>query len=160
MPALQQQPDPSAASSPEIASTGTWQRVFCQAGCVALIAIGAVFGFIGLLKIQAVEYPLNIEMRAGCLADPSLRSPGAPCPHEAEAILHYPDGRSELVRGAPQQVERRVTQATQKVIAAERWRGVGYLLVTTLLVGSGIAAIAWRWARRRRWRSRRLDPIW
>jgi hypothetical protein len=43
-------------------------------------------------------------------------------------------------------------RAVDEVVAAERWRGVGYLLV-----GSGIAAIVWEVVRRRRWRARRFD---
>jgi hypothetical protein len=50
-----------------------------------------------------------------------------------------------------------VDPAVAKVVAAERWRGVGYLLVATLLVGSGIAAIVWEVVRRRRRRARRGD---
>jgi hypothetical protein len=43
-------------------------------------------------------------------------------------------------------------RAVSEVIAAERRRGVGYLIAVTLLVGSGSAAIAWAvvhgWPRR------------
>jgi hypothetical protein len=31
--------------------------------------------------------------------------------------------------------------AVEEVVAAERWRGVGYLLVAALLAGSGIAVV-------------------
>jgi hypothetical protein len=44
-----------------------------------------------------------------------------------------------------------------KVVAAERWRGLGYLLVAALLVGSGIAAISWKVVRRRPRGARRVD---
>jgi hypothetical protein len=132
------------APPPGAAPIRRWpRRVFYYAGCFALIAAGGLIGLIGLLKVQGAEYPLNVEMRQGCLADPSLVPPGASCPHEAEAVLHYPQGRTEVIRGTPQQVERRVARATDRVVAAERWRGLGYLLVATLLVGGGIAAIGW-----------------
>jgi hypothetical protein len=109
-----------------------------------------------LLKVQGVVIPLNAEMREGCLADPSLVPPRASCPREAEAILRYPDGRTQVIRGTPQQVQRRVARATDRVVAAERWRGLGYLLAATLLVETGIAVIAWQLVRRRHWRSRRV----
>jgi hypothetical protein len=67
--------------------------------------------------------------------------------------------RRRLVRvaqGTPEQVQRRVAQATDPVITAERWRGLGYLLVATLLVEAGIAVIAWQLVRRRRRRCRRV----
>jgi hypothetical protein len=45
-------------------------------------------------------------------------------------------------------------RAVDEVVAVERWRGVGYLLV-----GSGIAAIVWEVVHRRRWRTRRLTTL-
>lgn len=129
----------------EAASTVGWRRrVIFYISCVVLIAVGVLIGLIGVIKVKGVEYPLNVETREGCLADPSLVTPWASCPHEAEAILRHPDGRTEVIRGTPQQVKRRVAQVTDQVVAAQRWRGVGYLLVATLLVGVGVAAIAWR----------------
>jgi hypothetical protein len=80
-----------------------------------------------------------------------------PCPQEAEAILQYPDGRTVVIQGTPQEVQRRMDRAVDAVVVAERWRGVGYLLVATLLVGGGIAAILWKVVRRRPQRPRRLD---
>jgi hypothetical protein len=146
-------PPPAAGAAP----TSRWRRrVLYSAGCLALIAIGAVLGLIGLIKVQGGIIPLNIETREGCLADPSLVPPRASCPHQAEAILRYPNGRTEVIRGTPQQVQQRVARATEPLIAAERWRGLGYLLVATLLVEAGTAAIAWQLVHRRRQRSRRL----
>jgi hypothetical protein len=84
-----------------------------------------VLGLIGLIKVQGGIIPLNIETREGCLADPSLVPPRASCPHQAEAILRYPNGRTEVIRGTPQQIQQRVTRATEPLIAAERWRGLG-----------------------------------
>ena len=150
-------PDSPVASLPGAAPTsGLRRRVLIYAGCLALIAIGALLGLLGLIKVQGAIIPLNIATREGCLADPSLVPPRASCPYQAEAILHYPNGRSEAIRGTPQQVQRRVTQATDSVMTAERWRGLGYLLVATLLVEAGIAAIAWQLVRRRHWRSQRV----
>jgi hypothetical protein len=37
-----------------------------------------------------------------------------------------------------------VARETNPAVAAQRWRGVGYLLVATLLVGVAIVAIAWQ----------------
>jgi hypothetical protein len=145
------------ASLAEAAPTSGWRRrVFVYAGCLALVAIGALLGLLGLIKVQGGIIPLNVELREGCLTDPSVVAPRASCPHEAEAILHYPNGRTEVIRGTPQQVERRVARATDPIIAAERWRGLGYLLVATLLVEAGIAVTAWQLVRRKRWRSRRV----
>lgn len=150
-------PDHPVASAAGAAPTSGWRRrVLVYAACFALIAIGALLGLLGLIKVQGGIIPLNIQTGEGCLADPSLVPPRASCPHEAEAILRYPNGRTELIRGTPRQVERRVDQATDKVIAAERWRGLGYLLVATLLVEAALAAIAWQLVQRGRWRSRRV----
>jgi hypothetical protein len=152
-------PDHPVAPLAEAAPTSGWRRrVLVYAGCLALIAIGALLGLLGLIKVQGAIIPLNIQTREGCLADPSLVPPRASCPHQAEAILHYPNGRTEVIRGTPLQVERRVARATEPIIAAERWRGLGYLLVATLLVEAGIAVIAWQLVRGRRWRSRHVVP--
>jgi hypothetical protein len=121
------------------------------------MAIGALIGLIGLIKIQGVVYPLNVELREGCLADPSVVAPRASCPHEAEAILHHADGRTEVIQGTPQEVQRRVALATDEVRAAERRRGLGDLLVATLLVGGGIAAFIRALVLRGRRRFGRLD---
>ena len=43
------------------APTSGWRRVFVYVGCLALIVIGALLGLLGLIKLQAVEYPLNVE---------------------------------------------------------------------------------------------------
>ena len=51
----------------------------------------------------------------------------------------------------------RLNLAVEKVVAAERRRGVGYLLAAALLVGSGIAAIVWKMVRRRPRRTRPMD---
>jgi hypothetical protein len=150
-------PDHPVASLAGAAPTSGWRRrVLVYAGCLALIAIGALLGLLGLIKVHGGIIPLNIETREGCLADPSLVPPQASCPYQAEAILHYPNGRTEAIRGTPQQVERHVARATDPIITAERWRGLGYLLVATLLVEAGIAVIAWELVRRRHWRSRRV----
>ena len=142
------------------AATSGWRRrVLVSAGCLALLAIGALLGLLGLIKVQGVVIPLNIQTREGCLADPSLVPPRASCPHQAEATLHYPNGRTEVIRGTPQQVQRRVARATDPVITAERWRGLGYLLVATLLLEAGIAVIAWQLLRRGRRRSRRMARL-
>jgi hypothetical protein len=150
-------PDQPPAPPARAAPTSRWRRrVFYYTGGLALIVIGALIGLMGLIKVQGVIIPLNIELREGCLADPSLVPPRASCPHEAEAILRYPDGRTEVIRGTPDKVQRRMAVATEPLIAAERWRGLGYLLVAMLLVESGIAAIVWQLVRRGRWRFRRL----
>ena len=149
-------PDHPVTSPAGAAPTSGWRRVLVYVGCLALIAIGALLGLLGLIKVQGAIIPLNIQTREGCLADPSLVPPRDSCPYQAEAILHYPNGRTEVIRGTPQQVERRVARATEPIIAAERWRGLGYLLVATLLVEAGLAVIAWQLLRRRRWRSRRV----
>jgi hypothetical protein len=150
-------PDQQVASAAGAAPTSRWRRrVFYYAGCLALIVIGALIGLLGLIKVQGVIIPVNIELREGCLADPSLVDPRTPCPYEAEAILRYPNGRTEVIRGTPQQVQRRVARTTDPLITAERWRGLGYLLVAMLLVEAGIAAIAWQLLRRGRWRSGRV----
>ncbi len=150
-------PDQPPAPPARAAPTSRWRRrVFYYTGGLALIVIGALIGLMGLIKVQGVIIPLNIELREGCLADPSLVPPRASCPHEAEAILRYPDGRTEVIRGTPEKVQRRVAVATEPLIAAERWRGLGYLLVAMLLVESGIAAIVWQLVRRGRWRFRRF----
>jgi len=83
--------------------------------------------------------------------------PQLPCPKEAEAILRYPDGRTVVIRGTPQEVDQRMDRAVARVVAAERWRGLGYLLVAALLVGSGIAAIFWKVVHRRPRGARRVD---
>jgi hypothetical protein len=150
-----------AAQPPGAAPSSSWRRRVLYAGWVAVIAIviltGLLAGFIGLIKVQGVIFPLNREIREGCLRDPALVDPQLPCPKEAEAILRYPDGRTEVIRGTPQEVHRRMDPAVAKVVAAERRRGVGYLLVAALLVGSGIAAIVWEVVRRRPRRTRRGD---
>jgi hypothetical protein len=120
------------------------------------ILTGLLTGLIGVIKVQAVTIPLNIELREGCLADPSLVDPQTPCPKQAQATLRYHDGHTVLIRGTPQQVQRRMDRAVDEVAAAERWRGVGYLLVAALLIGSGIAAIVFDLVRRRPWRTRRI----
>jgi hypothetical protein len=135
-------PDPPVARPQAPAPIGSWRRRLLYAGCLALIATGVLAGLLGSIKLQAVTFPLNVEMREGCLADPSLVDPRAPCPHEAEAVLRYPDGRTEVIRGTPKEVKRRVTRATEPVVAAERRSGLVYLVVATLLLGGGIAAIA------------------
>jgi hypothetical protein len=150
-------PDQPVAGPQVPAPIGSWRRRLLYAGCLALIAVGALVGLMGSIKLQAVTFPLNIEMREGCLADPSLVDPRAPCPHEAEAILRYRDGRTEVIKGAPQEVERRVTRATEPVVAAERRSGLVYLVVATLLLGGGIAAIAQDLRRHGPRRSRHLD---
>lgn len=101
--------------------------------------------------------PLNIELREGCLADPPLADAQNPCPRQTEAILRYPDGPIVVIRGTPQEVRRRVDRAVDEVVAAEPRRGVGYLLLAAVLVGSGIAAIGWKAVRRRPRHARRLD---
>jgi hypothetical protein len=148
-------PDHPAAPPAGAAATSRWrQRVLVSAGGLALVAIGALLGLMGLIKVQGVIIPLNIQTREGCLANPSLVPPRASCPHQVEAILHYPNGRTEVIRGTPEKVQRRVAVATDQIIAAERWRGLGYLLVATLLVEAGIVAIAWQLVHQRRWRAR------
>jgi hypothetical protein len=149
--------DPPRNGAPTRPTSKRGWRVLYYGGCLALIAIGALIGLVGLIKVQGVLIPLNIELREGCLADPSLVDPREPCPHQAEAILRYPDGRTEVIRGTPLKVDRRVARITDKLVAAERSRGLGYLLVATLLVEGGIAAIAWQLVRGRRQRSRRTD---
>jgi hypothetical protein len=125
---------------------------------IAIVVLtGLLTGLVGLIKVQGGIIPLNVHTLEGCLADPAVVDARAPCPQEAEAVLEYPDGRTVVIRGAPQEVKRRVDPAVAKVVAAERWRGVGYLLVAALLVGSGIAAIVWEVVRRRRRRARRGD---
>ena len=137
-------PDQPPAPPARAAPTSRWRRrVFYYTGGLALIVIGALIGLMGLIKVQGVIIPLNIELREGCLADPSLVPPRASCPHEA-------------IRGTPEKIQRRVAVATEPLIAAERWRGLGYLLVAMLLVESGIAAIVWQLVRRGRWRFRRF----
>lgn len=143
-------PDHPAAPPAGAAASGGWRSALVYAGCLALITIGALLGLLGLIKVQGVIIPLDIQTREGCLADPSLVPPQASCPHQAEAILHYPDGHTQVIRGTPQQVHRRMDSAVEAVIAAERRRGVGYLLVAALLVGSGIGAIVWEVVQRRR----------
>ena len=154
-------PDQPAASPPAAAATSNWRRRVLGAGWVAFIAIvvvtGLLSGLIGVIKVQGVIFPLNVHTREGCLADPAVVDARAPCPQQAEAVLEYPGGRTVVIRGAPQEVKRRVDLATEKVVAAQRWPGVGYLLVAVLLVGSGIAAIVWGVVRRRRWHARRVD---
>jgi hypothetical protein len=149
-----QRPDQSVAPPSGAAPTSRWRRRVLSAGWAAVIAIvilaGLLAGLIGLIKVQGVIFPLNVHTLEGCLADPAVVDARAPCPKEAEATLEYPDGRTVVIRGTPQEVKRRVDLATDKVIAAERWRGVGYLLAAALLVGSGIAAIVWKLVRRRR----------
>jgi hypothetical protein len=157
-----QHPDPpTAAPGPSAPSTSNWRRRALTGGWIAIIAIviltGLLTGLIGVIKVQGVIIPLNIELREGCLRDPSLVDPQTPCPKQAEAILRYPNGRTVVIRGTPQQVQRRMDPAVAKVVAAERRRGVGYLLVAALLVGSGIAAIVWEAVRRRRRRTRRVN---
>jgi hypothetical protein len=156
-----QPPDQPAAPPPRAAPTSTWRRRVLAAGWVVVVAIvaltGLLAGLVGAIKVQAAEYPLNVELREGCLADPALAEPQAPCPKQAEAILRYPDGRTEVIRGTPQQVQRRVDLAVEEVVAAERRRGVGYLLVAALLVASGIAAVVWKVVRRRPRRARPMD---
>jgi hypothetical protein len=149
-------PDPVASLNGAAPTSGWRRRVLVYAGCLALIAIGALLGLLGLIKVQGVIIPLNVQTREGCLADPSLVPPRASCLQQAEAILRYPNGRAELIRGTPQQVQRRVARVTDKVTAAERSRGLGYLLVATLLVEAGIAVIAWQLVQRGRWRARRV----
>jgi hypothetical protein len=152
-------PDQPAALG--AAPTSDWRRRVLSAGWVAFIAIvvltGLLTGLIGLTKVQGVILPLNVHTLEGCLADPAVVDARAPCPKEAEAVLEYPDGRTVVIRGTPQEVKRRMDLTTEKVVAAERWRGVGYLLVATLLVGSGIAAIVWNVLRRRPRRGKRVD---
>jgi len=53
-----------------------------------------------------------------------------------------------------------VDRAVDEVVAAERRRGVGYLLLAALLVGSGIAAIVWELVRRRPRHAKRLNHPW
>jgi hypothetical protein len=150
-------PDHPVASPAGAAPTSGWRRrVLVYAACLALIAIGVLLGLLGLIKVQGGIIPLNIQTREGCLADPAVVDAQAPCPKQAEAVLEYPDGRTVVIRGAPQEVKRRVDLATEKVVAAERWRGLGYLLVAALLVEAGLAAIAWQLVQRGRWRSRRV----
>ncbi len=124
-----------------------------------VILAGLLTGLVGLIKVQGGIFPLNREIREGCLADPSLVDPQLPCPKEAEAILRYPDGRTVVIGGSPQEVQRRMDRAVDEVMAAERRRGVGYLLVAALLVGSGMAAIVWKVVRRRRRRASRVDQL-
>jgi hypothetical protein len=88
-----------------------------------VILTGLLTGFIGSIKVQGVIIPLNIELREGCLRDPALVDPQLPCPKQAEAILRYPDGRTVVIRGTPQQVQRRMDPAVATVVAAAR-RGV------------------------------------
>jgi hypothetical protein len=156
-----QRPDQPVAPPPEAAPTTRWRRRALDAGWVAVIAVvivtGLLTGFIGSIKVQGVIIPLNIELREGCLRDPALVDPQLPCPKQTEAILRYPDGRTVVIKGTPQQVQRRMDPAVAKVVAAERRRGVGYLLVAALLVGSGIAAIVWEVVRRRRRRTRHVN---
>jgi hypothetical protein len=155
--------DQPAAPAPGAAPTGSWRRRVVHAGWVAVIAVvilaGLLSGFIGSIKVQGVIIPLNVETREGCLRDPALVDPQLPCPKEAEAILRYPDGRTVVIRGTPQQVHRRMDLAVAEVVAAERRRGLGYLLVAALLVGSGIAAIVWEVVRRRPRRTRRVSHV-
>jgi hypothetical protein len=156
-----QRSDQPEAPPPGAAPTSKWRRRVLFAGWVAFIAIivltGLLTGLVGSIKVQGVIIPLNIELREGCLRDPSLVDPQLPCPKQAEAILRYPDGQTVVIRGTPQEVRRRMDPAVEQVVAAERRRGVGYLLVAALLVGSGIGAIVWEAVRRRRRRSRRVD---
>jgi hypothetical protein len=154
-------PDQPAAPPPGAASTSSWRRRARSVGWVAVVAIvvltGLLIGLVGLIKVQGAQYPLNIELREGCLADPALGAPQTPCPKQAEATLRYPGGRTEVIRGTPQEVQRRMDLAVEEVVAAERRRGVAYLLVAALLVGSGIAAVVWRMVRRRPRRARPMD---
>jgi hypothetical protein len=154
-----QRPDQPAAPPPGAAPTSRWRRRVRSAGWVVFIAVvslaGLLTGLIGLVKVQGVSFPLNVHTVEGCLADPVVVDARAPCPKQAEAVLEYPDGRTVVITGTPQEVKRRVDLATEKVVAAERWRGLGYLGVAALLVGSGIAAIVWEVVRRRPRRTRR-----
>jgi hypothetical protein len=147
-----------AAAAPGATPTSRWRRRALNTGWVAVIATvvltGLLTGLIGVIKVQAVIIPLNIELREGCLADPSLVDPQARCPKEGEATLRYHDGHTVVIRGTPQEVQRRIDRAVDEVVVAERWRGVGYLLVAALLIGSGIAAIVFDLVRRRPWRTR------
>jgi hypothetical protein len=156
-----QRPDQPVAPPPGATSTSKLRRRALDAGWIAFIAIviltGLLTGLVGLIKVQGEIIPLNIETREGCLRDPALVDPQLPCPMEAEAILRYPDGRTVVIRGTPQEVDQRMDPAVAKVVAAERWRGLGYLLVAALLVGSGIAAISWKVVRRRPRGARRVD---
>jgi hypothetical protein len=156
-----QRPDQPAAPPPGAAPTRNWRRRVLAAGWVVVVAIvvltGLLIGLVGAIKVQGAQYPLNIELREGCLADPALGKPQVPCPKQAEATLRYPDGRTEVIRGTPQEVQRRMDLAVEKVVAAERRRGVGYLLVAALLVGGGIAAIVWKVVRHRPQRARPID---
>jgi hypothetical protein len=146
---------------PRAAPTSNWRRRVLAAGWVVVAAIvaltGLLAGLVGAIKVQAAQYPLNIELREGCLADPALLEPQTPCPKQAEAILRYPGGRTEVLRGTPQEVQQRVDLAVEEAVAAERRQGVGYLLLAALLVASGIAAIVWKLVRRRPRRARRMD---
>jgi hypothetical protein len=105
------------------------RRRALDAGWIAFIAIviltGLLTGLVGLIKVQGEIIPLNIETREGCLRDPALVDPQLPCPMEAEAILRYPDGRTVVIRGTPQEVDQRMDPAVAKVVAAERWRAWG-----------------------------------
>lgn len=121
-----------------------------------MILTGLLIGLIGLIKVQGESFPLNGHMLEGCLADPAVVDARAPCPKQAEAVLEYPDGRTVVIKGTPEEVKRRVDLATAKVVLAERWRGLGYLLMAALLVGGGIAVIVWKVVRRRPRRAKQL----
>lgn len=54
-----------------------------------------------LIKVQGDTMPLHIELREGCLADPSLADAQTPCPWRAEAILRYPTSPPSLSRALP-----------------------------------------------------------
>jgi hypothetical protein len=150
-------PDHPAVPPAGAAPTGGWRRRVRYTGGVVLIGVGGLLGLLGLIKVQGVVIPLNIQLREGCLADPARVDPQRPCPKQAEAILRYPNGRTQVIGGTPQQVQRRMDPAVKKVVAAERRRGVGYLLAAALLAGSGITAIVWEVVRRWPRRARPLD---
>ena len=74
-------PDQPPAPPARAAPTSRWRRrVFYYTGGLALIVIGALIGLMGLIKVQGVIIPLNIELREGawptrrwCRPEPRVR---------------------------------------------------------------------------------------
>jgi hypothetical protein len=73
-------PDRSAASPPGAAPTSRWRRRILYAGCLAPDRQRRPDRAHGSAQGPRVECQLNVELREGCLADPSVVAPRALCP--------------------------------------------------------------------------------